>query len=114
MAKWDLPYSGHDFNDYQKEAKSTAIYSDEVALRYLSLGIAGEAGEFAGKIAKHYRDGTRLNDVDLAKELGDILWFVALLADYLGYDMSEIARMNINKLKDRQKRNVLGGSGDNR
>lgn len=125
MAKWasgaDLsPYQEgvfadmNDFDHYQAKAKGTAIYAERVALPYLSLGLAGEAGEFAGKIAKHYRDQTRLDDEDLVKELGDMLWFVSQMADYLGYDLSEVADRNLKKLADRKDRGVIGGSGDNR
>lgn len=125
MAKWasgaDLsPYQEglyanvSDFDAYQLKAKGTAIYAEKVALPYLSLGLAGEAGEFAGKVAKHYRDQTRLDDEDLIKELGDMLWFVSQMADYLGYDLSEVAERNLKKLADRKDRGVIGGSGDNR
>ena len=58
--------------------------------------------------------GRRFDDKDLAKELGDVLWYVANLAQFLGYDLSEIAQMNLDKLADRQNRGVLGGSGDDR
>lgn len=50
----------------------------------------------------------------MAKELGDVLWYVANLATELGYDLSHIASMNTEKLKSRKVRGVLGGSGDNR
>ena len=43
------------FDDYQKAAETTAIYSKKTALEYLSLGLAAEAGEVAGHIAKYYR-----------------------------------------------------------
>lgn len=108
-------YSGmSDFDAYQEKAKSTAIYPKNRALEYLTLKLCGESGEVAEKIGKSIRDNTRLDDADLAKELGDVLWYVANLADYLGYDLSEVAERNLKKLADRKDRGVLGGSGDNR
>lgn len=116
MAKWDfedwiIPMT---MDEYQQEALTTAIYPQNRALEYLALKLCGESGEVAEKIGKSIRDNKPLDDKDLAKELGDVLWYIANLADYLGYELSEIAEMNLTKLKDRQNRGVLGGSGDNR
>lgn len=125
MAKWKsedflTPYQESlyanmsDFDAYQLKAKETAIYPQDRGLEYLALKLCGESGEVAEKIGKSIRDNTRLDDADLAKELGDVLWYVANLADYLGYDLSEIAERNLKKLADRKDRGVIGGSGDNR
>jgi NTP pyrophosphatase (non-canonical NTP hydrolase) len=99
------------FNVYQKAARRTAIYTDRII--YPTLGLCGEAGEVAEKIKKFMRDGV-LNDKEVAKELGDVLWYIANLAEDLGYDLAEIADINLEKLADRQSRGVIKGNGDNR
>jgi len=108
-----------DFNDYQKEARKTAVYPNiGKNFIYPTLGLCGESGEVAEKIKKIIRDDSgNISDEKrelLKKELGDILWYVSNLASELGLDLSDIAETNIRKLKDRQSRNVLKGSGDNR
>lgn len=99
---------------YQENAVKTAIYTRTFPPVYPVLGLVGEAGEVAEKIKKSIRDGEVLNSEEVAKELGDVLWYVAALAGDLGYSLSHIAGMNLAKLADRQARNVLKGSGDNR
>ncbi len=103
-------------NDYQHRANETAIYPE--GLNYPILGLAGEAGELCNKYKKILRDkggeaGT--TDIDhMAKELGDVLWYVAQIATELETDLETIARVNLMKLGDRKDRGVLGGSGDER
>ena len=96
---------------YQEGAKATAIYPKKDALAYLALGLVSEAGEVAGKVKKKIRDGT---DHDVASEIGDVLWYCAMLADYFDVDLGKIMEDNIDKLQSRKKRGVLGGSGDSR
>lgn len=102
-----------DFDAYQLQAKKTAIYPKSEGLVYTALGLANESGEYIGKLKKFIRDGF-FDDKAAADELGDVLWYLALCAEELGYDLSEIAQMNLDKLKDRANRGVLGGSGDTR
>jgi len=102
--------------DYQIQANETAIYPE--GRNYPILGLAGEAGEICNKYKKILRDkggDVDVNDLDdLAKELGDVLWYVAQIATELGTDLETVARVNIMKLGDRKDRGVLGGSGDDR
>lgn len=111
-----------DLNEYQKKAKSTARFPTESALQYLGLQLASEAGEVAGKIAKYFRGdystGGQFRYREwkeiVIKEMGDVLWYLALLADFLEIDLQEVAEKNLEKLQDRDKRGMIKGSGDNR
>lgn len=110
------------FDEYQKAAHETAIYPDEIALAYVTMGLAGEAGEIANKVKKIYRDGesdvraefTARGDESLAKELGDVLWYCAELATVIGVSLGDVAEANLRKLTARKCSGTLGGSGDNR
>lgn len=105
-------------NEYQERANATAIYPDAHKILYPALGLNGEAGEVAEKVKKAIRDNdgdfSRNKKDEIAKELGDVLWYVAAMARDIGYSLESIAKMNINKLESRKVRGVLGGSGDNR
>tara|TARA_R100001460_G_scaffold11198_1_gene26315 strand:- start:1017 stop:1346 length:330 start_codon:yes stop_codon:yes gene_type:complete len=98
-------------NEYQEKCKSTAIYPKRDAIAYLSLGLVSEAGEVAGKVKKHIRDGTESN---VASEIGDVLWYCAMLANELGVNLGKIMENNLEKLNDRKQRGKLQGSGDTR
>lgn len=109
-------------NEYQERAASTAVYpghgtGSALAVAYLGLGL-GEAGEVQGKIKKILRDeGGIVTDaarIGILKELGDVQWYVAMLAAELGLALETIAEVNLDKLADRQRRDVLAGSGDER
>lgn len=102
-----------DFDDYQDKTEETAIYPEDKALEYLSLGLNGEAGEVAEKVKKHIRDGKEL-DEDFAKELGDCLWYISQIANEFDVNLSEVAEANLDKLFDRKDRDKLSGDGDNR
>ena len=106
-------YNSMDMDDYQKNAAETAIYSSKHAVIYPALGLAAEAGEVANKVKKILRDG----DFDrkaIADEIGDCLWYIAALCRDLNVSMNDVAKTNLFKLQDRQKRGVISGSGDNR
>jgi len=108
-----------DCDDYQRAALRTARDKDAPdEFMHLVLGLVGETGEIAEKVKKLVRDQHgdlgRLDRDDMAAELGDVLWYAAVLADFLGLSLGDIAQRNIDKLADRQRRSVLGGAGDNR
>lgn len=110
------------FNDYQAGTAHTAIYPEAgtgslLALSYVSLGL-GETGEIQGKVKKIIRDSNGIvNDEkrrEIGKEIGDVLWYLARLAEELDYPLGYLAQANLTKLSDRKERGVLQGSGDNR
>lgn len=107
-----------NFKEYQQEAVKTAIYGAGHSIVYPALGLANEAGEVLGKIKKVLRDNdgvyTPDKKADIAGEIGDVLWYLAALCRDLQIELSDVAEANIAKLRDRQARNVIGGSGDNR
>lgn len=105
-------------NEYQEWSLSTAIYpgagtGNDQELTYLALGLNGEAGEVADKIKKHLRDN-KLDIGGIIYELGDVCWYIARMADALGYEFEDLLTINHSKLESRKTRNVLTGSGDAR
>lgn len=109
-----------NFHEYQVRATETAIYPGKgtaMGLAYVGLGL-GEQGEIQGKIKKILRDNdgevTSATRLAIAKELGDLLWYIAATAEEIDYGLGDIARMNLAKLASRAERGVLGGSGDDR
>lgn len=118
---------------YQHAAGEFAVYPKSFAVEYLSLGLASEAGEVAGKTKKMIRgDYTEVADQpdasgktpmrvnikayeeDLHAEMGDVLWYLARLADETGTTLEHIMASNIKKLQARQKADSIKGSGDSR
>jgi NTP pyrophosphatase (non-canonical NTP hydrolase) len=110
--------AGMELSEYQRLSRRTAEYPREAWLAYPALGLAGEAGEVAEHAKKAIRDdGGTVSDerrAAMAKELGDVLWYVAQLASELELELDEIAQRNLEKLLSRQRRGVLSGSGDER
>lgn len=125
--KQDIPETV-DLTTYQHLAMETASYPDIADnMIYPALGLASEAGEVAGKIKKLMRDNPQWASAGpysmilnkevrdaLEAELGDVLWYLACLASECGLNLHHIARNNLIKLRDRQSRDAIQGSGDNR
>jgi NTP pyrophosphatase (non-canonical NTP hydrolase) len=115
--KFSFPYPS-SLNYYQNEALKTALYPKHRALEYTTLGLVSEAGEVAGKVKKILRGdpGTLTDDYfsKIADELGDVLWYVATLADALHLTLDDVAERNLVKLKQRQTNGTIKGSGDTR
>lgn len=107
-----------DLSEYQRLSRRTAEYPRHAWLAYPALGLAGEAGEVAEHAKKVIRDDSGEVSPErraaMAKELGDVLWYVAQLATELDLDLGEIAQANLDKLLSRQQRGVLSGDGDDR
>lgn len=89
-------------NDYQKKALRTASQtSKEDMILNGVLGLNGEAGEVADIVKKARFQGHPLDTEHLADELGDILWYVAIMSEGLGYTLDDIMQKNVDKLKKR-------------
>ena len=107
-----------DLDMYQKVALTTAIYPREQAIIYPTLGLTGEAGEVANKVKKIIRDGSDSKDEKLVSEIkaeiGDCLWYIAVLANDFDIKLSDIASANLEKLEKRKEKGTIHGSGDDR
>jgi NTP pyrophosphatase (non-canonical NTP hydrolase) len=104
-----------DANNYQTKAFETALPECR-DISYMTIGLCNEAGEVAGKIKKYLRGDCKLTDIeiDIAKELGDTLWYLSGIAELCGIPLSYVMELNLRKINDRVKRKVQRGDGDNR
>lgn len=107
-----------DMNEYQQQAMATAVYPRDMRIVYPALGLAGETGEVAEKVKKEIRDRAgafgEATRAQIALELGDVMWYVAAMARDMGLTLEDIARMNLEKIRSRQERDMIHGQGDNR
>src|SRR3989344_7470427 len=97
-----------EFTEYQKLALKTALFPKKYKIIYSAMGLGNEAGEVLGKIKKWLRgdDGngemSEERRLALKKELGDVLWYLAVLARDLNLDLNDIAKLNLEKLQLRK------------
>lgn len=128
--KMSYPTYDLTFNSYGDQANSTAMYPNKGNnLVYPAIKLAGEAGEAADKIGKHWRNNnlakypeysmgadsyTDQGKEDLVKEIGDVLWYCNALAIELGVTLEHVARVNMEKLQGRAARGTIKSEGDNR
>jgi NTP pyrophosphatase (non-canonical NTP hydrolase) len=90
-----------EMNKYQLEAiKTTGTYGDDMRIM-AALGLAGESGEVCDILKKWAYHGHEFDWPKLGEEIGDVLWYVAIIAHACGFDLDEIARKNIEKLRKR-------------
>ncbi len=90
-------------NEYQKLAMITlnpALTPKDVLINGV-MGLCGESGEAIDLVKKHLAQGHELDKERLAKELGDVAWYLAETATAIGYPLEDILQMNIDKLKAR-------------
>ena len=90
-------------NEYQNEALRTAPtgIGDLNLMLNGVMGLAGESGEAVDLVKKHLFHDHDLDKEHLAKELGDIAWYLAATAKAIGYDLETILQMNVDKLRKR-------------
>lgn len=105
-------------DDYMKFTRETAIYPQDRELEYLTLGLASEAGEVAGKLKKVIRDnnGTvhEVQQAAIVDEMSDVAWYLVRLCDHFNMSLDELLELNYRKLSARKANNTISGSGDKR
>ncbi len=108
------------FKQYEEIALSTNISKNgfHMELAQKTLGLTGESGEVAEKVKKFIRGDFNLNvpenKASMVKELGDVLWYLTVIANLMGSSLEQVAEANNVKLLDRLNRNKIQGDGDNR
>lgn len=108
-----------DFDKYQKWCTKTAVYPKiGKSFIYPLIGLQGEVGEVSEKFKKLFRDDkgklTSEKKMEIAKELGDVMWYVSQICTEIEIKFSDVIKANVEKLDSRKKRNKIHGDGDNR
>lgn len=107
-----------EFDAYQNFASLTRVYPEDMKIVYPCLGLSGEVGEVCEKVKKIYRDkGGTFSETDkeqIAREMGDVLWYLSALASDLGKNLNDIAFKNTQKILERKDHGKINGNGDYR
>ena len=105
-----------DMDEFQKECLATAVYPIDKGVVYCSMGLANEAGEVLGKVKKYIRGdyGVAEMKTKTIAELGDVLWYAAVLAKELDVPLGDLAADVLSKLQARKAAGTIKGDGDNR
>lgn len=105
--------SNIDFNEYQRLAATTANYDPlpQYRLCNWAMGLCGEVGEFSELIKKHVFHSKELDKDKCLKELGDVMWYLAIVAKELDISLQDIATANIAKLAARYPKGFIPGGG---
>ncbi len=93
-----------DLNEFQQAANRTDQRpgrDNEAALLFPVIGLSSEIGSLVRHVKKRLRDDDayELFSAEMADELGDVLWYVANLAEKLGFELDEIAQRNLRKIR---------------
>lgn len=99
-------------NEYQRQCRQFDNHSTTHGLLPLALGLAAEAGEVANEFERSTRIPGHLDRDKVSRELGDVLWNVARLADELGYTLEGVMEVNINKLTRRYAERGIAVNSD--
>ena len=86
------------------KGKRFALPNAEIMIHQPSAGTQGQITDMA----------IHLKRLEIVKEIGDVLWYCATLSRDLGYELDDVAQMNVDKLRSRMQRHIISGSGDNR
>lgn len=86
-----------DFGPVQERMQNVGL----IRLIHGAIGLCTETGEIQDALKKHYFYGKPLDRVNLAEELGDVMWYIAILCDELGVSLESVMEKNIAKLKAR-------------
>lgn len=102
-----------DFNDYQRQARETALYADRF---YPIASLMVEAAELSDLFVKPLLRGdmVEISTSKVISEAGDVLWNLAMLLEDMGIDFQEVAEANLSKLKRRSEEGTIQGSGGDR
>jgi len=83
-------------------------------LLHAGIGLSTESGEFLDALKKHIFYGKELDKVNLAEEMGDLFWYLAIVSDELGVKMEDVMDRNIQKLKARYGEKFSEDKAENR